>query len=262
MRISLLFLGLLAVIIFISGCAEQPTSGDGITNFDECTAAGNPVMEYYPRQCRTSDGITFTEEVIEPPMPPEDENVKAVNIAKGAASGLDSTILSNENTTMKVKDTVRRDCPGCWIVELEYSLMEESNRVQKATVKITIDDWKVSDTSYSQITDVAFTPEECVSEGGRAVNTVGGEGCNEDETEIGDVVGFISPNICCVPTKTYCTEEQRGVQACTMEYRPVCGWFDESIQCVKYPCADTYSNPCMACSDEKVEYWTEGECPQ
>lgn len=49
--------------------------------------------------------------------------------------------------------------------------------------------------------------------------------------------------------------------ACTMEYMPVCGWFGKNIQCIKYPCAADYGNPCTACSDEKVEYWTEGECP-
>lgn len=31
-----------------------------VTNFDECVAAENPVMESYPRQCR-ADGQTFTE---------------------------------------------------------------------------------------------------------------------------------------------------------------------------------------------------------
>jgi len=34
-----------------------------IANFDECAAAGNPVMESYPRQCRTQDGRLFVEEV-------------------------------------------------------------------------------------------------------------------------------------------------------------------------------------------------------
>ncbi|MBR9676094.1 hypothetical protein GOV05_03740 [Candidatus Woesearchaeota archaeon] len=61
--------------------------------------------------------------------------------------------------------------------------------------------------------------------------------------------------------KTFCTDKQRGVQACTMEFNPVCGWSDETIQCIKYPCASTYSNPCVACSERTVEYWTAGECP-
>lgn len=60
--------------------------------------------------------------------------------------------------------------------------------------------------------------------------------------------------------RTFCTPEQRNAEACTLEYKPVCGWYSEEVQCVTYPCAETYSNQCMACSDEKVEYWTEGEC--
>jgi len=65
-----------------------------------------------------------------------------------------------------------------------------------------------------------------------------------------------------VPEKHYCTPEQRGAEICTMEYRPVCGWFNQSILCFAYPCAQTYSNPCMACAEDKVAYWTEGECPK
>jgi len=31
--------------------------------------------------------------------------------------------------------------------------------------------------------------------------------------------------------------------------------------CFKAPCADTYSNSCVACLDEKVSYWIKGNCP-
>ena len=41
---------------------EEPTEETEITNFEECVAAGNPVMESYPRQC-TADGQTFVEEI-------------------------------------------------------------------------------------------------------------------------------------------------------------------------------------------------------
>ncbi len=40
-----------------------------IANYDDCVAAGNPVMESYPSQCRTQDGRTFVdprERVAEP----------------------------------------------------------------------------------------------------------------------------------------------------------------------------------------------------
>lgn len=62
--------------------------------------------------------------------------------------------------------------------------------------------------------------------------------------------------------KTYCTPKQRLAQACTMEYNPVCGWFNQTIRCFAYPCAATYGNPCTACADDKVSYWTAGECPK
>ncbi len=37
-----------------------------ITNFAECAQAGNPVMESYPRQCRSADGRLFVEDVPAP----------------------------------------------------------------------------------------------------------------------------------------------------------------------------------------------------
>ena len=34
-----------------------------IKKFEDCVAAGNPFMESNPRQCRTSDGKNFVEEI-------------------------------------------------------------------------------------------------------------------------------------------------------------------------------------------------------
>lgn len=62
--------------------------------------------------------------------------------------------------------------------------------------------------------------------------------------------------------KNYCSLKSRKADVCIMVYQPVCGWFNESIKCIKYPCAATYSNPCFACQDLKVDYWTDGECPK
>jgi len=38
-------------------------SEEEITNFDECILAGNMILESYPRQCRTEDGVSFTEDI-------------------------------------------------------------------------------------------------------------------------------------------------------------------------------------------------------
>ncbi len=75
--IVIFFVGLL--IIFAAGVAvyyykfcqlaqpfdvneNQNAPAVAITNFDECAAAGNPIMESYPRQCRAG-GETFTEDI-------------------------------------------------------------------------------------------------------------------------------------------------------------------------------------------------------
>lgn len=66
-----------------------------ITNFTECVAAGNPVMESYPRQCRAEDQI-FTEYIgneieksdlifLDSPRP--NQTVKSPLVVKGQARG-------------------------------------------------------------------------------------------------------------------------------------------------------------------------------
>jgi hypothetical protein len=62
-----------------------------------------------------------------------------------------------------------------------------------------------------------------------------------------------------ISEKSFCSEEDP--QSCGREFSPVCGWANENIQCIKYPCAQNYPNKCTACADEKVEYWTPGQCP-
>jgi len=43
-----------------------------------------------------------------------------------------------------------------------------------------------------------ISPDECLEMGGRILNIVGGDECYENETEFSPVVGFISPNVCCL----------------------------------------------------------------
>jgi hypothetical protein len=38
---------------------DPPPAFSGIRNFEDCAAAGYPVMESYPEQCRTPDGRLF-----------------------------------------------------------------------------------------------------------------------------------------------------------------------------------------------------------
>ncbi|ODS39279.1 MAG: hypothetical protein A7316_05940 [Candidatus Altiarchaeales archaeon WOR_SM1_86-2] len=44
-------------------CFDGSTCVPEINSFDDCVRAGYPIMESYPRQCRTPDSRTFTEEI-------------------------------------------------------------------------------------------------------------------------------------------------------------------------------------------------------
>lgn len=62
--------------------------------------------------------------------------------------------------------------------------------------------------------------------------------------------------------ESLCNAQEREGQFCTEIYSPVCGWFNpQKVQCIKYPCANTYSNRCFACHEENVKYITQGVCP-
>lgn len=51
-----------------------------------------------------------------------------------------------------------------------------------------------------------------------------------------------------------CTADTRKGGICTREYRPVCGSLADAT-------SRTFSNKCVACSDEKVASYVEGPCP-
>lgn len=75
MKSPQLIAGLAIVALALLGAGywyvHQPTVLP-VTNFTECAAAGNPVMESYPRQCVTEDGRHFTEEIAAQPTGKED----------------------------------------------------------------------------------------------------------------------------------------------------------------------------------------------
>lgn len=141
-----------------------------IDSFEECAAAGYPVGESYPRQCWTSGGKHFVEEIND----------------------------SNRN--------------------YHSGDVEECSRTQLLCVE-----------------GMKFFSDET------------GCGC--------EVVDGKKQN--------FCSDESRNADVCITLYDPVCGWNNpEEIQCIKFPCASTYSNSCNACKNSDVFYWTSGLCPE
>lgn len=49
-----------------SSCVDNSGPGTEVFSFDECAAAGYPVTESYPSQCRTPGGQVFTQETTDP----------------------------------------------------------------------------------------------------------------------------------------------------------------------------------------------------
>ncbi len=48
----------------VAGTTENPPAIGTVINFETCASLGYPIMESYPRQCRTPDGETFVEDIV------------------------------------------------------------------------------------------------------------------------------------------------------------------------------------------------------
>lgn len=195
-----------------------------IVDFDSCVAAGNPVMESYPRQCKNPvNDLTYIEIV-------------------GDFWKYDSIELLRHN------ETGEYGCFGCSGPNVKTPMCVDPISEMRL-VEETENRYCDSDFNIIEMPIIGGNTDEhgCLIAAGYSYNESLGGCVREWESE----------------KQVYCTEESRTGDACIELYAPVCGWNNpEKIQCIKYPCAETYSNSCFACLDEKVEYYTEGECPK
>ncbi len=94
MKKAIFIIGIIA-LLFLASCSEGPEKKveKRIASFDECVAAGNPVMESYPRQCR-ADGELFVEKIDRAP-----ENTADVSCA------------TDDDCETPMEYLIRSDCP-------------------------------------------------------------------------------------------------------------------------------------------------------
>ncbi|OGD84036.1 hypothetical protein A2165_01805 [Candidatus Curtissbacteria bacterium RBG_13_40_7] len=78
-KIILIFLTLATLVIFVLAVyfyiqsrskmdtvtQSKPSQISSINSFEDCSKAGNPILETYPRQCKTADGKSFTEIILQ-----------------------------------------------------------------------------------------------------------------------------------------------------------------------------------------------------
>lgn len=87
----------IVLILFVIGLVgwfffyrSGETTVENILSFEDCAAAGYPVMESYPRQCKTPDGRTYAEELPQPKITyvnATSDNLVAENPFPGAVVG-------------------------------------------------------------------------------------------------------------------------------------------------------------------------------
>lgn len=79
-------LAILALVLLKVAPRINPIPQQIVTTFEECAAAGNPVMESYPRQCRSEDGRLFVEEIPNGPTS-GDDGIQSNGCAVAGCSG-------------------------------------------------------------------------------------------------------------------------------------------------------------------------------
>jgi len=121
-----------------NGCKVEGI--EEINNFDDCVAAGYPMAESYPRQCRTKNGLLFTEDV-------------GNELEKTDLIRIDSP---RPNQTVSSPLTVRGEARGYWFFEASFpvELLNEDNNVIAQGIATAKNDWMTED----------FVPFEAVLE--------------------------------------------------------------------------------------------------
>ncbi len=95
--------GLLAWFVF--GSKPTVTTTEKlplVLSFEDCAAAGYPVMESYPRQCNTPDGRHYTEELPTPEIVYVNANPTMINVENptpGSVTGKQFTVMGEARGT-------------------------------------------------------------------------------------------------------------------------------------------------------------------
>lgn len=85
------------------------------------------------------------------------------------------------------------------IVEIDNRCGSESYYILIQNKNYENEEFTIIDGSVAELEEITLSPEECQNLGGNILNTVTGISCNENDANLGQVTGFISPHVCCKP---------------------------------------------------------------
>lgn len=108
---------------------------NSINSYAECVAAGYPVLELYPEQCRTPDGRTFTNPDAQNSVPAEE-----FTSTKGVVITLEDWITQPRITSPL---TISGAVPGNWSFEASFPVLitDEEGRVLTQSAAQLEGDW-------------------------------------------------------------------------------------------------------------------------
>lgn len=112
-----------------------PTTTPAITSFADCAAAGYPVAESYPRQCRTPDGRVFAEEIQQNPT------------YQNASADLIKVTLPYPGAVTGKEFAVKGEARGGWYFEASFPVeVKDKNGQTLVSVPAQAEgDWMTSD---------------------------------------------------------------------------------------------------------------------
>lgn len=143
--LSIIIVGLLAWLAYLlwwSPKVDESNEPMTINSFETCVAAGNVVMEIYPRQCRdTNSGVTYTEDI-------DQEEPKPGTISYRSDGGV-TLEINNWVDNMKVVSplTITGRVPGSWSFEANFpvQLLASDGSVIAETPATLEGDWMTSE---------------------------------------------------------------------------------------------------------------------
>ncbi len=164
MKKSTLTIVILIVIVIILGLVllfdigrTQPPSYASIINFDDCVAAGYPVLESFPEQCKTPDGRTF----VGTSTPQTTPVATTTPIGTGTTTATTTMIKVTSplpHAAIKSPITIKGTAVGSWYFEAQFpvEITDNNGKILGQAGAMAQGDWMTTNFVPFQAT-VSFT---------------------------------------------------------------------------------------------------------